>query len=108
MSKQSFSARSLSVADAMEKKKQQRNEAATQGAVNESDEITPGKVKKGDAFDPMAVRWVENFEKPMDSLWNKVPGLLKPILVSVCVFTLGVTIRGKFDSTCELSSLSSS
>lgn len=66
------------------------------GKVNAKDTDTQsGKVKAGDVFDPMAVRWMERFEKPMDNLWSKVPGILKPVIVTIAVFSLGVAVRGK-------------
>jgi len=54
-----------------------------------------GKIKAGDEFDPMAVRWTEKYDKKIDNLWGKVPGFLKPVLVTASVFTLGTAIRGK-------------
>jgi hypothetical protein len=47
-------------------------------------------------YDPMAVTWMDKYSSTLDKIWANLPTNIRPIIVTLAVFTFGATIRGKF------------
>jgi hypothetical protein len=47
-------------------------------------------------YDPMAVTWMDKYSSTLDKIWAYLPKNIRPIIVTLAVFTFGATIRGKF------------
>jgi hypothetical protein len=67
------------------------------GTTNEESEKRTGVTDTDKGFyDPMAVTWMDKYSSTMDKIWANLPKKLRPIIVTLAVFTFGATIRGKF------------
>jgi hypothetical protein len=47
-------------------------------------------------YDPMAVTWMDKYSSTLDKIWANLPMNMRPVIVTLAVFTFGATIRGKF------------
>lgn len=48
-------------------------------------------------WNPMEVRWGEVKSESIYYVWNKIPQRLQPVIVTLCIFIFGISLKGCLD-----------
>jgi hypothetical protein len=66
------------------------------GTANEdSKKCTEDRKTNEGFYDPMAVTWLDRYSNAMDRIWSKLPNYVGSFIVTMAVFTMGASVRGK-------------
>ena len=64
-------------------------------AVPDGVEKTPQKSKTTSGWNPTSLTWSEHYNQDLEKAWGRLPGILRRVLVTVAVFTMGLAMSGE-------------
>lgn len=56
----------------------------------------PLQGKATGSWSPMSLTWSEHYNQDLEKAWGRLPGILRRVLVTLAVFTMGLAMSGQY------------